>query len=720
VSSTTLQLRVGVTRDKGFLYRACLRPPFSVTVGRDDHAVLRIGDAEAPACHTLFSVGDTACLLDFRPEWNLRVFRDGLAVSGQQLMEEGLAFRRGRRVLVQMAPGTRGSLRIGRTRLLFKWEAVPVTPIGEVPLQDVGGVPRCHACGLALRDALARPGLYARCDSCRSVCRFIDPDVDFRPPALRPLPHLPIDDSRPPGPEPGAADSQVAPALKEEADTLLGVPIFAPRTGSNLDPLPDHFRPAGVAGPPKTPLDIRAARAPLKALEGMRTVFARSPFLGPRPHGRTAAHGDPRPVEVVPPAPDRGGPAAVPPDLDDEVDTDADAEAPVEPLHAPDEIDSGLDEAFWTAELEALAVPQTVQMTALKPTPLTAAAPSPGEAPEPPPQQALDDQIKAPPSDDSVPWSTFSVLSAQADYAPGAGRIPHQLVEDALDDDLWRPQRSRWTWAALAIGAAVLVAIVLAFVLRPPPPSSPSTAEVAPVTPPADRGSADRAPPPAAPPALAERGSKASTSQARSSDLKLDRIAFGEGRSPRPGTDGGVVDVHTEPFALDRTEVTLGDYRTFLSASARPEPAGWSLEAPPTGAGTARLPVAGVSAADAVAYCAWAHGRLPAEAEWERAAAGADGRLFPWGDEFDPGRVAAKRKLEPVGSHPAGASDTGVLDLIGGVPEWVDLGPGSEAVLKGGGAEPWNLPEYLQIHARIPSGAERWTPGPGFRCAADR
>jgi gamma-glutamyl hercynylcysteine S-oxide synthase len=137
-----------------------------------------------------------------------------------------------------------------------------------------------------------------------------------------------------------------------------------------------------------------------------------------------------------------------------------------------------------------------------------------------------------------------------------------------------------------------------------------------------------------------------------------------------------------KPYFIDKYPVTNAQFKAFMDASGyQPRDAhnflrDWDDGAPR--AGWDNKPVTWVGIEDARAYAAWAGKRLPHEWEWQYAAQGTDGRLYPWGDSWNPNAVPATNKgrelLPPddVDAHPHGASPFGVMDLVGNVWQWTD------------------------------------------------
>lgn len=210
--------------------------------------------------------------------------------------------------------------------------------------------------------------------------------------------------------------------------------------------------------------------------------------------------------------------------------------------------------------------------------------------------------------------------------------------------------------------------------------------------------------------------------------------------------------VYLDAFYMDRYEVTATEFAEFLNAAKtykkfysdskfgtlildkkfKPRP------------GLESFPVNGVTWFGATAYCQWKHKRLPTEAEWEKAARGTEGQMFPWGNApITPEKARyfqtwteeiAHRVMVPVDSMPAGKSPFGLFHMLGNVKEWVDdwydreyyteenhnLNPkgqigGEFKVLKGGS---WrDLKSFVYSSFRNSSAPGAAMDDYGFRCA---
>ncbi|MBM3121897.1 MAG: formylglycine-generating enzyme family protein, partial [Chloroflexi bacterium] len=153
--------------------------------------------------------------------------------------------------------------------------------------------------------------------------------------------------------------------------------------------------------------------------------------------------------------------------------------------------------------------------------------------------------------------------------------------------------------------------------------------------------------------------------------------------------------VYLDSYAIGRFEVSNAQYARFMRATGQGAPKYWAGGEYPAGQGD--VAVVGVMWEQAQAYCQWMGGRLPTEAEWEKACRGEAARVYPWGDAWDATRANVSLGSEPVtgtflsdlyptlqvppasgapgvrpvGSYPQGASAIGGLDFVGNAAEWV-------------------------------------------------
>jgi formylglycine-generating enzyme required for sulfatase activity len=169
----------------------------------------------------------------------------------------------------------------------------------------------------------------------------------------------------------------------------------------------------------------------------------------------------------------------------------------------------------------------------------------------------------------------------------------------------------------------------------------------------------------------------------------MDSARRGRANEGYFNTEQPQVEIYVSSFFVGMFEVTNAEYRQFLEewrAGKVPPECEWPLmstadhtpylwEAPDTPFWGDRQPVVGLTWLDCWAFGRWMGGRLPTEAEWEKAARGTDGRVWPWGNFFDPMRANAaesgnNRTLD-VGMLPGGRSVWGAYDMAGNASEYV-------------------------------------------------
>lgn len=217
---------------------------------------------------------------------------------------------------------------------------------------------------------------------------------------------------------------------------------------------------------------------------------------------------------------------------------------------------------------------------------------------------------------------------------------------------------------------------------------------------------------------------------------------YGCSRRTDPQCDGGespVQWVTLEAFRIDVTEVTVAAYRACVRARRCSEPG--STGACNWDTGRDDHPVNCVDWFQARAYCEWKGKRLPTEQEWEKAARGSEGRIYPWGRD-EPGATRANLRgapdgwaqTSPVGTFSTGLSPYGAADMSGNVWEWCDAdtaatrlavgadgpkramrGPARTEALRGGS---WfDLPRFARAAGRSRGEVGKRSEGVGFRCA---
>jgi gamma-glutamyl hercynylcysteine S-oxide synthase len=193
--------------------------------------------------------------------------------------------------------------------------------------------------------------------------------------------------------------------------------------------------------------------------------------------------------------------------------------------------------------------------------------------------------------------------------------------------------------------------------------------------------------------------------------------------------------VYLKGYYIDKYEVTNMQYKRFIDYTGYPAPGNWKGNNFPSGKGF--FPVTNVSFKDAQAYAQWAGKRLPTEEEWEKAARYTDGRIYPWGNDWQKsfanvGAMMGMGSPKSIGSYPEGMSKYGVYDLCGNVWEWTASSfmpykgnnepnenyTEKNKVIRGGSYRQSEV--IAQSVRRDPLDENKTRIDVGFRCAADR
>jgi len=186
------------------------------------------------------------------------------------------------------------------------------------------------------------------------------------------------------------------------------------------------------------------------------------------------------------------------------------------------------------------------------------------------------------------------------------------------------------------------------------------------------------------------------------------------------------IKVTLPPFFVDIKPVTNKEYYEFCQRAKHRMPWDWAHGKYLPGSGN--KPVSFVSLNDARAYAYWIKKRLPTEMEWEKAAGGTDGRLYPWGDEYLDDRCLCKENNKTkIATHvfnfPEGKSPYGCFDMVGNVSEWTELflegnGDKNLPVLRGGCRMDSSFITTCRTRLFI-ADSKYLSPLIGFRCVKD-